>query len=129
MDFRIEPLSKEHIKNDFQSHHESLQRYIREIAKQDVKRNLSACYVLVQGSKVVKGYYTLSSTSIPNEQIPDEYKNKIGIGYKTLPATLIGRLAVDEKERGKGLWRKVSDGCLGPFVSFKCSHCILCSCH
>lgn len=106
MDYTIEPLEKKHIKGDFICKHESLQRYIREIAKQDSKRNLSSCFVLIGNNNNVLGYYTLSNTSILNESLPDRYRGSIG-GYKNLPTTLIGRLAVDDLQKGKGLGKRL----------------------
>lgn len=46
MSLRIEKLSKEHKKTSFDCENELLNRYIQQQAKQDVNRDLSACYVL-----------------------------------------------------------------------------------
>lgn len=105
--YSIQVLSKNHIKKDFRCQHESLQRYIRELAKQDSKRNLSMCYVLVGEDQVVTGYYTLSNTVLLSEQLPGSQQGSSGNAYKQLPATLIGRLAVDDHFRKRGFGKKL----------------------
>jgi GNAT superfamily N-acetyltransferase len=95
-------LDSSHDKKDFVCGKELLDNYLHTQAKQDVKRKLSACFVLSEG-KVVKGYYTLSSTTIQRELLPQEIIKKLPPSYKDLPATLLGRLAVDSRYHGQGL--------------------------
>lgn len=76
MIYIIEPLDQSHIKNVFLNRHKSLQFYSRNFANQDIRKKVSQCFVLTQESKVVKGYYTLSSSSIPFDQIPDDFTKK-----------------------------------------------------
>lgn len=80
-----------------------LDNYLRTRAKQDVKRKLSACFILADKEHKVKGYYTLSSAAIKRDLIPDEIKSKLPPSYIDLPATLLGRLAVDVSYKGQGL--------------------------
>ena len=49
---------------------------LKKQAKQDVHRDLSACFVLGDKENIVKGYYTLSANSIRREDFPDELKEK-----------------------------------------------------
>ena len=92
-----------HIKKNFDCGKLSLNNYLHIQAKQDMKRRLSVCFVLVNEQKIVEGYYTLSNASIPEEWVPGEIKRKLPPGYKNLPTTLLGRLAVDVTAKGKGL--------------------------
>lgn len=78
-----------------------LDNYLRQQAKQDMKRKLSACFILADGNQRVKGYYTLSSTSVSREVLPDEIIRKLPASYHDLPATLLGRLAVDNAFKGQ----------------------------
>ena len=71
--------------------------------KQDVKRKLSACFVLVDEDNNVKGYYTLSSTSVNRELLPENIIKKLPPSYHNLPATLLGRLAVGNIYKGQKL--------------------------
>ena len=66
-----------------------------------MKRNLAVCFVLVRPDLEIFGYYTLSNASIHKEQLPESVRKKYG--YQNLPVTLLGRLAVDENEKGKGV--------------------------
>ena len=95
-------LSAIHIKNRFDCGKELLNGYIHKQASQDVKRKISACFVLADEENVVRGYYTLSSSSIQREQLPDELIKKLPISYKNLPVTLLGRLALDKNYFGNG---------------------------
>lgn len=55
-----------------------------------------------RNSPNIIGYYTLSATSIAPVSLPPELARKYG-RYGVLPATLLGRLAVDVRHRGKGM--------------------------
>ena len=50
---------------------------------------------------VVSGYYTLSATSVALEDFPEEFGRKLP-RYPFVPATLLGRLARDERFPGSG---------------------------
>ena len=104
MELRIQKLSNSHKKSDFDSERPLLDNYIRNQAKQDVTRDLSACYVLVDSSQKVIGYYTLSSNSISKVGFPEDLLKKLPPSYTALPTVLLGRLAVDKghKRRGYG---------------------------
>ena len=55
-----------------------------------------------KGGKNVLGYYTLSSFGINLADLPEETAKKLP-RYPLVPATLLGRLAVDKDHQGKGL--------------------------
>lgn len=99
----IELLDKKHNRSDFDCEKEPLNVYLKTQARQDVKRKLSACFVLTDSdSKVVQGYYTLSNNSIPLSSFSDQIQNKLPKSYQSIPTTLLGRLAVDKKHKGQG---------------------------
>ncbi len=102
-EYRVELLTSLHDKNSFDCGKHQLNDYLIKQAKQDLKRRLSVCFVLVGQSNKVIGYYTLSNASVPREQIPEEIKRKMPESYISLPATLLGRLAVDVVSSGKKL--------------------------
>lgn len=81
-----------------------LDTYLKSQAGQDVKRKLSACFVSIDNvSGLIQGYYTLSNNSIPLGLIPENYKNKLPVSYGSIPATLLGRLAIDSRFQGAGI--------------------------
>jgi len=98
----IELLDSSHIKSGFDCGHEMLNAYISKQASQDVKRNLSVCYVLADEGKRVIGYYTLSGNSIKRHEFPEELIRKLPQSYADLPTVLLGRLAVSKDFKGQG---------------------------
>lgn len=70
-------LSSAHVRENFDCKKELLNGYIHRQASQDVKRRISACFVLADDDKIIKGYYTLSSSSIPRDQLPLEIIKKL----------------------------------------------------
>ncbi len=99
-----EPLAKSHKKSSFSSGKEMLDSYIQHQATQDIKKKLSACFVHTDDKTgIVKGYYTLSNNSIPLNQVPENIRKKLPKSYKTVPTTLLGRLAVDNNFQGQGI--------------------------
>lgn len=98
----FEPLGKHHNRAAFDCGVEALNRYIREQAGQDTKKKIAATFVLVGDvPTAIAGYYTLSSTSVNVGELPEATAKKLP-RYPLLPATLIGRLAVDRHYQGKG---------------------------
>lgn len=102
MGYETRPLKSNHNRNAFDCGYDLLNNYLKRQANQDVKRNLSICFVLTDESEIVKGYYTLSNTSINRKYLPGSVTKKLPISYDVLPATLLGRLAIDKSEKGKG---------------------------
>ena len=101
--YLTENLNSNHNRNHFSCGKEILDIYFKTQANQDIKRKLSACFVLTDKQlDLIKGYYTLSNSSIPLELVPEEVKKKLPKSYKNIPAILLGRLAVDLNYQGKG---------------------------
>lgn len=101
--YSIEPLGKQHDRAAFSCGKEALDRYIKKQAGQDAKRHYAASFVLIEkGGKNILGYYTLSSFGINLQDLPGEMVKKLP-RYPIVPATLLGRLAVDKDHPGKGL--------------------------
>jgi predicted GNAT family N-acyltransferase len=96
-------LSTKHRKGNFTCGKDVLDNYLYTRAKQDVKRKLTACFILSNNDETVKGYYTLSNSSVNRDFLPESIKKNLPPSYKQLPATLLGRLAVDVNYKGQGL--------------------------
>ena len=99
-------LTTSHEKAKFSCGKEMLDNYIQKQARQDVKAKVSACFILSDDNREIKGYYTLSNGSIPNAQLPESILKKLP-RYQDLPVTLLGRLAVDNKFKGQQLGSKL----------------------
>ncbi|MGA1995913.1 MAG: GNAT family N-acetyltransferase [Bryobacteraceae bacterium] len=91
---------KRHDRESFACGVESLDQYFRSRARQDRDKYAAAVFVMAEGPGVI-GYYTLSSYTINPGELPDELACKLP-RYPNLPATLIGRLAVDRRYQRKG---------------------------
>ena len=101
---KTEPLSSTHDRKGFSSGNAELDRYFQNQAGQDLRRNIAAPFVLAEPNGVVIGYYTLSATSVTMTELPESTTARLP-RYPRLPATLIGRLAVDRRFRGQGQGR------------------------
>lgn len=98
----FEPLGKHHDRAAFDCGTDVLNRYIREQAGQDSTKKIAATFVLAGNTPAtISGYYSLSSTSINVGELPEAAAKKLP-RYPLMPATLIGRLAVDRRYQGKG---------------------------
>ncbi len=96
-------LNNTHKKQQFKCGIRMLDDYLHTQAKQDVKRKLAVCFILADENDNVKGYYTLSSSSIQRNSLPESIVKKLPPSYNNLPVTLLGRLAIDEKYMGNKL--------------------------
>lgn len=94
--------SKIHDRTAFSCGAAELDRYLREHASQDIKRDVARVFVAVQPeTTTICGYYSLSATSFQREEMPVEHARKLP--RYPVPAVLLGRLAVDRDAQGSGL--------------------------
>ena len=102
MVLKIEPLGgRKHIRSDFSCGKDSLDNYIRKQASQDLKRRVATVFVLVDDPDLnVLAYYTLSLYSVDITVLDEAFAKHLP-RYPLLPATLLGRLAVDNRQKGK----------------------------
>lgn len=101
--FRVEALSS-HDRAAFCCGNDRIDRYFRETVTQDAKRRLANCFVAVEtATGKLAGFYTLTSSSIPLSEIPEDLRKKLP---SRLPVgvALIGWLGrhVDFKGRDLG---------------------------
>jgi GNAT superfamily N-acetyltransferase len=101
---RVEPLAPTHDRSGFESGAEPLDRYFRTQAGQDARKNMAAPFVLLLPDGTIGGYYTLSATSVQLAELPEQTVRKLP-RYPLVPATLLGRLAVERRQQGKGYGR------------------------
>jgi len=100
----VEALGNEHDRAHFSCGNASLDHYLKEQAGQDLRRACATPYVLIQqrGSTSILGYYTLSSFGVDLGELPPDVVKKLP-RYPLIPATLLGRLAVDRRYQGQGI--------------------------
>jgi GNAT superfamily N-acetyltransferase len=101
---RFEPLTRDYDRAAFSCGIEPLDRYLREQARQDATKRAAAPFVLLTPENRIVGYYTLSAASIVvTDLTPEIVKKYKWPRYPELPATLIGRLALDLAFHRRGL--------------------------
>jgi hypothetical protein len=98
--YRIEPLDRHQNRAVFSCGKEVLDRYLKQQAGQDARRRVAAPFVLVEADSTnICGYYTLSAFSIELTELPSDIARQLP-RYPVVPATLLGRLAVDSLLHG-----------------------------
>jgi hypothetical protein len=99
----IAPLDKGHDRSAFDCGNEHLNRYLKQQARQDAEKHAAAPFVLIEAdTSIVRGFYTLSSSLVPLEELPANLVKKLP-RYDHLPVTLLGRLARDKTVSDKGV--------------------------
>lgn len=103
MGYRFEPLTKLHDRAGFCSASPALNTYLQQLARKDTERRVAASFVMVEEATpaTIVGYYTLSAFTVEVEELPEGLLKKLP-RYPRLPATLLGRLARDERFPGAG---------------------------
>lgn len=105
-----EPLNASHDLSAFSCGWPPLDEFLKVHALDKQKAMLSRTYVVTNGTPCVVAYYTLAHVTIERENAP----NKMGRGMpSSIPAILLGRLAIDETHQGKGLGRSLFADALG----------------
>ncbi len=106
--FSVEVLEKRHQRDHFDCGSDALNRYIRTQARQEMERDVAIVYVLVPHDQPARiaGYYSLSATAVRLSEWPEPTRKKLP-RYPLVPATLIGRLAVDQANRGLRLGERL----------------------
>lgn len=104
MVLKIEPLDRsKHQRVSFCCGIDSLDNYLRKQASQDLKRKIATVFVLIDSpdSEVI-AYYTLSAYTVEITELENSLARSLP-RYPLLPATLLGRLAVDRNYRNRNL--------------------------
>ena len=101
-DFSIHVFEKVYQRDSCDCGVDDLNRYLRTQARQDMDRGAAVVYVTVPFGQPteIAGYYSLSSTATRLDDLPEPTRKKLP-RYPLVPATLIGRLAVDQAFRGR----------------------------
>ena len=102
--FVTEALSHEHDRTAFRSGVDALDRYLRELALQDMRRRVAGCFVALNDARAIMGFYTLAATSVAVDALPPDLTKRLA-RYPLVPAVLVGRLAVAMEYQGRGLGR------------------------
>jgi GNAT superfamily N-acetyltransferase len=97
---RIELLGGQHARSGFICGKEALDQYFRQQVTQDARRHLATPFVLVMPDGAIGGFYTLSITAPRLGDLAEDVARRLP-RYPLVPATLIGRLAIDRRYHGQ----------------------------
>jgi GNAT superfamily N-acetyltransferase len=100
--FTIEALGEGADRKAFCSGNAVLDRYLHELAGQDIKRRISNCFVARDPERRIAGYYSFAAATLALNELPEGLAKRLP-RYGVVPAALIGRLAVDLAFKGQGL--------------------------
>ena len=95
------PLAPGHDLSRFHSGKSELDDWLRDRALESEGRS-ARTYVVCAADAVVVGYYCISTGSVERGVLPPKVKRARGLPNQ-IPVAIIGRLARDERYRGKGL--------------------------
>lgn len=85
--FSVVPLSKSHVREGFCCGSEALDHYFSAQVGQDIKRNITKCFVAIDNAdQKIAGYYTLSAAQIPLPELPEKITRKM-TRYGAVPDT------------------------------------------
>lgn len=112
---KVVTFNKSFLRSAFDCGSVPLNDYLRQQVSQDIKRNIASCFTIIDENKTILGYYTLASTSIPLIDLPDNLKKKLP-RYPSVPAVLLGRLAIDKQVKGQGLGKALLGNALKRIV-------------
>ena len=96
-----EPLSEHHQLAAFDSGVPSLDDWLKRRAAQNQASGASRTFVTCDGNQVV-GYYALASSAVAPAQASGRFRRNMP---DPIPVVVLGRLAVDNSQKGRGLGR------------------------
>jgi predicted N-acetyltransferase YhbS len=96
--------SATHDRKGFDCGVEALNSFLLAQARKEMERRSAVTYVLIDTSNPseIIGYYCLSAATVLLDAVPAEMAAQLG-RQQSVPTTLMGRLAVAKKHKGKGL--------------------------
>jgi len=103
-EFRLESLAKHHDRVAFSCGVQSLDHYLKTQASQDMRRKANAVFVMAsaEAPRRIVGYFTLCAFTLSQNTVPEAARKHVP-RYPLVRATLIGRLAVDKTNQGRGM--------------------------
>jgi len=104
---RPEPLAEIHELNDFFSGVTSLDDWLKRRARANQVSGASRTYVIADGHKAV-GYYAVASGAIATADSVGRFRRNMP---DPIPVVVLGRLAVDRSQQGRGLGRALFRDC------------------
>ncbi len=93
-------LAAQHVLDEFDCGHESLNRFLRRHAWANQQANSAQTYVVLSGQSVI-GFYSLAAGMVTHESATERVRK--GQARQPIPVVLLARLAVDRSVQGQGV--------------------------
>jgi ribosomal protein S18 acetylase RimI-like enzyme len=99
---QISELSGRHDRESFDCGKPELNKYLRQVAGQHVRKSLARVYVgcMVDDPARILAFYSLNGCEVESDELPDSVRKKFP---SRVPAVRLGRLAVDKTCQRQGL--------------------------
>lgn len=93
---------KLHDRQGFNCGNEARDNYLKKLASQHARKNLSRTFVLIDtvAPGRILGYYSVSAAQADADELPEELATSLP--KFPIPAARMGQLAVDQKYQGRG---------------------------
>jgi GNAT superfamily N-acetyltransferase len=104
---RPEPLAETHDLNDFFSGVSSLDDWLKRRARPNQVSGASRTFILAEERRVI-GYYALASGAITVADSTGRFRRNMP---DPIPVAVLGRLAIDRSQQGRGLGRALFRDC------------------
>jgi len=101
---QIQRLSRKHNRQAFDCEVESLNHFLKNVARDETDRDLGVTYVALEDPFTIAGYYTITTTSILGGLFPPPLKLS---ETRAIGAILLGKLAVDKYKKGQRFGEKL----------------------
>ena len=99
--FVIEKLTQAHDLSSFDCGTASLNEWLQRFAWQNQQADAATVYVAHRRDGVAAGYHSLTASSVRRDDAPARVAR--GLANRPIGVVLLGRLAVDRGQKGKGL--------------------------
>ena len=97
-------LSALHDRKSFDCGIEAMNRYLKEMARQEAEKGMSRTFVWLTADQThIMGYYTLVNSFLSFDQMPQEKR----ISRYPAPVAFLAQIAVDQTFQGRGIGRKL----------------------
>jgi GNAT superfamily N-acetyltransferase len=105
VDWRIEPLRRDHDRAGFGCGEAALDDYLARFARQNHESGVSRTFVAVRAAEptVILGYYSLAAGSILRADLPAQEVRRLRFPNFPLPIARLARFAVDSSQQRKGI--------------------------
>ncbi|MBN5380154.1 GNAT family N-acetyltransferase [Serratia marcescens] len=89
-------------RKSFRSASAAIDNYFQRQVSQDCRRRITTCYVALNSTGDIVGFYTLAAASVMLTSVPAKQQKKLP-RYPAIPVIRLGRLAVDLRYSGQGI--------------------------